>query len=158
MRKLALHWQILLGMVLGVLFAFILVQFDWGKQFIVDWVKPFGNIFINLLKLIAVPLILGSLIKGVSDLKDISKLSKMGGRTIGLYIMTTVLAVSIGLAIVNIIKPGEYISEATRTELLRNFAGDANSKIEAANKQNEAGPLQALEDIVPDNIFKCSYR
>jgi proton glutamate symport protein len=156
MRKLALHWQILIGMGLGVLFAFLLVQFDWGKQFIVDWIKPFGNIFINLLKLIAVPLILGSLIKGVSDLKDISKLSKMGGRTIGLYIMTTILAVSIGLAIVNIIKPGEYISEETRTELLTNFAGDANSKIEAASKQNEAGPLQALEDIVPDNIMKAT--
>lgn len=156
MKKLALHWQILLGMVLGVVFAFLLVQMDWGKQFIVDWIKPFGNIFINLLKLIAVPLILGSLIKGVSDLKDISKLSKMGGRTIGLYILTTVLAVSIGLAIVNIIKPGNYISEDTRTELLTNFAGDANSKIEAANKQNEAGPLQALEDIVPSNIFKSA--
>ncbi|WP_339835138.1 dicarboxylate/amino acid:cation symporter [uncultured Flavobacterium sp.] len=156
MRKLALHWQILIGMGLGVLFAFLLVQFDWGKQFIVDWIKPFGNIFINLLKLIAVPLILGSLIKGVSDLKDISKLSKMGGRTIGLYVITTILAVSIGLAIVNIIKPGEYISEETRTELLTNFAGDANSKIEAANKQNEAGPLQALEDIVPDNIMKAT--
>jgi len=110
----------------------------------------------TLLKLIAVPLILGSLIKGVSDLKDISKLSKMGGRTIGLYIMTTVLAVSIGLAVVNIIKPGEFISEDTRNELLTNFAGDATSKIEAANKQNEAGPLQALEDIVPDNIFKSA--
>ncbi len=143
-------------MVLGVIFAFLLVRFDWGKQFIVDWIKPFGNIFINLLKLIAVPLILGSLIKGVSDLKDISKLSKMGGRTIGLYILTTVLAVSIGLAIVNIIKPGEFISEKTRTELLNNFAGEANSKIEAANKQNEVGPLQALEDIVPDNIFKSA--
>jgi len=156
MKKLALHWQILLGMILGVAFAFLLVQFDWGKQFIVDWIKPFGNIFINLLKLIAVPLILGSLIKGVSDLKDISKLSKMGGRTIGLYMMTTVLAVSIGLAIVNIIKPGEYISEETRNELLTNFAGDANSKIEAANKQNESGPLQALEDIVPSNVFKAA--
>ena len=156
MKKLALHWQILVGMFLGVVFAFLLVQFDWGKQFITDWIKPFGNIFINLLKLIAVPLILGSLIKGVSDLEDISKLSKMGGRTIGLYIMTTVLAVSIGLLIVNIIKPGAYISKETRTELLSNFAGDANSKIEAANKQNQTGPLQALEDIVPSNIMKAA--
>ena len=91
MRKLALHWQILLGMVFGVLFAFLLIQFEWGKDLIVDWVKPFGTIFINLLKLIAVPLILASLIKGISDLKDISKLSKMGGRTIGLYVLTTIL-------------------------------------------------------------------
>ncbi|MQP53257.1 MULTISPECIES: dicarboxylate/amino acid:cation symporter [unclassified Flavobacterium] len=156
MKKLALHWQILLGMVFGVLFAFILIQFTWGKDIIVDWVKPFGTIFINLLKLIAVPLILASLIKGISDLKDISKLSKMGGRTIGLYVLTTVLAVSIGLAIVNIIKPGSYISEQTRTELVANYTSDANTKIEAASKQKEVGPLQSLIDIVPDNIIKAS--
>lgn len=156
MKRLALHWQILLGMILGVLFAIVLIQFDWGKDIIVDWIKPFGNIFINLLKLIAVPLILASLIKGVSDLKDISKLSKMGGRTIGLYILTTVLAVSIGLVIVNLIKPGSYISEETRTELVGNYASDANSRIMAAEKQSEVGPLQALEDIVPSNIIKAS--
>ncbi|WP_111566713.1 MULTISPECIES: dicarboxylate/amino acid:cation symporter [Flavobacterium] len=156
MKKLALHWQILLGMVFGVLFAFILIQFTWGKDVIVDWVKPFGTIFINLLKLIAVPLILASLIKGISDLKDISKLSKMGGRTIGLYILTTVIAVSIGLVIVNIIKPGSFISEQTRTELVSSYTADANSKIEAANKQSEVGPLQSLIDIVPDNIIKAS--
>jgi Na+/H+-dicarboxylate symporter len=156
MKKLALHWQILLGMVFGVLFAFILIQFTWGKDVIVDWVKPFGTIFINLLKLIAVPLILASLIKGISDLKDISKLSKMGGRTIGLYVLTTVLAVSIGLVIVNVIKPGSYISEQTRTELVASYTADANSKIEAANKQSEVGPLQSLIDIVPDNIIKAS--
>ena len=156
MKKLALHWQILLFMVFGVFFAFILIQFTWGKDLIVDWVKPFGTIFINLLKLIAVPLILASLIKGISDLKDISKLSKMGGRTIGLYILTTVLAVSIGLVIVNIIKPGSYISEQTRTELVASYTADANSKIEAANKQSEVGPLQSLIDIVPDNIIKAS--
>jgi len=156
MKKLALHWQILLGMVFGVFFAFILIQFTWGKDLIVDWVKPFGTIFINLLKLIAVPLILASLIKGISDLKDISKLSKMGGRTIGLYVMTTILAVSIGLVIVNIIKPGSYISEKTRTELVSSYTADANSKIEAAAKQSEVGPLQSLIDIVPDNIIKAS--
>ena len=156
MKKLALHWQILLGMVFGVLFAFLLIQFEWGKDIIVDWVKPFGTIFINLLKLIAVPLILGSLIKGISDLKDVSKLSKMGGRTIGMYVITTILAVSIGLVIVNVIKPGSYISEQTRTELVANYTADANSKIEAAAKQKEVGPLQSLVDIVPDNIIKAS--
>lgn len=156
MKKLALHWQILLGMAFGVLFAVLLIQFSWGKQVIVDWIKPFGNIFINLLKLIAVPLILASLIKGVSDLKDISKLSKMGGRTIGLYILTTVFAVSIGLVIVNIIKPGNFITEQTRIELVGNYSQDANSKIASAAKQKEAGPLQALEDIVPSNIIGAS--
>lgn len=156
MRKLALHWQILIGMVTGVLFAFLMINFDWGKQFIIDWIKPFGTIFINSLKLIAVPLILASLIKGVSDLKDISKLSKMGGRTIGMYILTTVIAVSIGLAIVNIIKPGNSIAEETRIQLVDSYSADASSKIQAAEKQKEAGPLQALEDLVPSNIFAAA--
>ncbi len=156
MKKLALHWQILIGMIFGVLFAVIMIQFEWGKEIVVDWIKPFGTIFINLLKLIAVPLILASLIKGISDLKDISKLSRMGGRTIGLYILTTVLAVSIGLVIVNIIKPGSYISEKTRTELVASYTADANSKINEAHKQKEVGPLQSLIDIVPDNIFEAS--
>ncbi len=156
MKKLALHWQILLGMLFGVLFAILFIQFSWGKQFIVDWIKPFGNIFINLLKLIAVPLILASLIKGVSDLKDISKLSKMGGRTIGLYILTTVFAVSIGLVVVNIVKPGSFISKETRNELVGSYANDANSNISAAENQKNAGPLKALEDIVPDNIVKAA--
>src|SRR5690606_3449067 len=111
MKKLALHWHIMLGMVVGVLFALIMTRFVWGPQFVTDWIKPFGNIFINALKLIAVPLILASLIKGISDLKDISKLSKMGGRTIITYVITTVIAVSIGLTVVNVIKPGGSITE-----------------------------------------------
>src|SRR5210317_1217821 len=124
MRKLALHWKILIGMVLGVLFGVLLSLVSGGPDFIKDYIKPFGTIFINALKLIAVPLILASLIKGVSDLKDISKLSKMGGRTIGLYIITTVVAVTIGLVLVNVIKPGNSISEKTRQELVQNYSGD----------------------------------
>lgn len=153
MRKLALHWQIVIGMVLGVALALVLNNFSWGSGFIANWIKPFGNIFINSLKLIAVPLILGSLIKGVSDLKDISKLSKMGFKTIGFYIGTTILAVTIGLVTVNIIKPGKSISEETRMELLDSYAGEAEAKKEVAEMQREAGPLQALEDVVPENIF-----
>jgi Na+/H+-dicarboxylate symporter len=156
MKKLALHWKILIGMVLGVLFALLMIQFSWGADAIKDWVKPFGKMFINALKLIAVPLILASLIKGVSDLKDISKLSKMGGKTIVTYVATTVIAVSIGLVIVNIVQPGKSISEETRTELLDSYKADAESKQEAALKQKDAGPLQAIEDLIPDNIFSAA--
>ncbi len=156
MKKLELHWQILLGMALGVLFALGMVQFEWGPKLVSDWIKPFGNIFINSLKLIAVPLILASLIKGVSDLKDISKLSKMGGRTIGIYLVTTVIAVTIGLLLVNLIKPGNSISEETRNELVANYSGDADSRIQQAEKQQGSGPLQALEDLVPNNIFNAA--
>jgi len=140
-------------MSLGVLFALVLTNFSWGPDFVGDWIKPFGNIFINSLKLIAVPLILASLIKGISDLKDISKLSKMGTRTILTYIGTTVIAVSIGLALVNLIKPGSAINQDTRDDLISSYEGDANVRIADAQKQKDAGPLQALEDLVPSNIF-----
>lgn len=89
MKKLALHWKILIGMLLGIIFGLIMSYINGGSQFVADYIKPFGTIFINLLKLIAIPLILASLIKGVSDLKDISKLSLMGGRTILIYLLTT---------------------------------------------------------------------
>ena len=153
MKKLPLHWKILFGMLLGVLFGLLFSQFEWGKALVVDWIKPFGTIFINVLKLIAVPLILASLIKGVSDLKDITQLSSMGGRTIGLYLLTTLTAVTIGLSIVNVIKPGNTISNETRTELLSAYASHAAAKQSVAAAQKEAGPLQALVDLVPANIF-----
>lgn len=155
-KKLALHWKILLGMGAGVIFALILSNFKWGPEFINDWVKPFGTIFINSLKLIAVPLILASLIKGVSDLKDISKLSKMGARTLITFVSTTVIAVCIGLVLVNLIKPGFAISEETRNNLLTSYQSNVSGKIADAQEQKESGPLQALEDIVPDNIFAAA--
>jgi Na+/H+-dicarboxylate symporter len=156
MKKLALHWKILIGMALGVVFALIMVNFDFGKEFIKDWIKPFGTIFINSLKLIAIPLILAALIKGVSDLKDISKLSRMGGRTIIIYIITTVIAVSIGLVLVNIVNPGNSISDKTRTELVDGYSDNTTKYKEEASKQKESGPLQALIDLVPQNIFDAA--
>ena len=104
--KLALHWKILIGMVLGVLLGLIASNFG-GKDLVVDWVKPFGTIFINSLKMIAIPLIIVSLVKGVSDLRSLSSLSLMGFRTVVLYLFTTVVAITIGLLIVNIVQPGK---------------------------------------------------
>ena len=154
MKKLALHWKILIGMALGVLFGWIASSLGW-QGFINDFIKPFGTIFINLLKLIAVPLIVVSLIKGVSDLKDISKLSKMGGRTLGIYLMTTLVAVTIGLILVNVISPGSSISEETQKGLVSEFESMAQGKIDMAMSQKNEGPLQALVDIVPSNIFSA---
>ena len=156
MKKIALHWQIIIGMVLGVVFGLFFLNFSWGKEFVINWIKPFGTIFINSLKLIAVPLILASLIKGVSDLKDLSKLSSMGGVTIATYIFTTVMAVSIGLIAVNIIEPGNFISEETREQLVNAYSSNANEKIDVANDQKSLGPLQPLVDMVPSNIFDAA--
>ncbi|MAQ62295.1 MAG: dicarboxylate/amino acid:cation symporter [Flavobacteriales bacterium] len=156
MKKLPLHLRIILGMLLGVICGAVFTKFENGNAFILDWVKPFGTIFINALKLIAMPLIISSLIKGVSDLKDISRLSLMGGRTIGIYLITTIIAVSIGLIIVNTIRPGNSISESTRLDLIAAYETDAGEKQAVAKKQKESGPLQALVDLVPDNIFKAT--
>ncbi|MGB0304716.1 MAG: dicarboxylate/amino acid:cation symporter [Flavobacteriaceae bacterium] len=156
MKSLALHWRILIGMFLGVVAALILGQFEWGSRLITDYVKPFGTIFINGLKLIAMPLILASLIKGVSDLKDLSRLSQMGLRTIITYVFTTLIAVSIGLLVVNAIAPGEQISEQTRNDLVEAYGGEAEKKQEQAERQIEAGPLQALVDLVPSNIVDAA--
>ncbi len=129
-----------------------------ASTFVDDWIKPFGTIFVNLLKLIAIPLILASLVKGISDLKDISKFSKIGGRTIGIYLLTTVVAITIGLVIVNIVQPGNGISEDTIARLSQNYEG--NSKISAriaeAQNQKGAGPLQFIVDMVPSNIFAAA--
>jgi len=156
MKKLALHWQILIGMSAGVLLGIALSFTSFGPEFIKNWIKPFGTIFINLLKLIAMPLILASLIKGVSDLKDISKLSQMGGRTIAIYLCTTILAVVMGLVLVNTIQPGNNIKEETREELMMAYEEGASAKRAAAQQQREAGPLQPLVDLVPSNIFEAT--
>jgi len=152
MKKLALHWQILIGMVAGVLFGVLAAYMNWN-EFVTDWIKPFGTIFINLLKLIAIPLIVASLVKGISDLQDISQLSKMGSRTIGIYLVTTTIAIIIGLLVVNLIQPGGLIEPDTQTELMEAYGGDANTRIAQAEEQKGRGPLQPLVDIVPDNIF-----
>ncbi|WP_369049125.1 dicarboxylate/amino acid:cation symporter [Tenacibaculum sp. UWU-22] len=156
MKKLALHWQILLGMVVGIIFGFIAIQFGW-KNFVSNWINPFGTIFVKLLKLIAVPLIIASLIKGISDLKDISKFRNIGVRTIFLYIATTIVAITIGLLLVNIVQPGKGISEETISKLTNTYANSSSvqGKIIEASKQKSSGPLQFLVDMVPDNAIKA---
>ncbi len=157
MKNLALHWRILIGMLAGLVGGFILLQFDYGKQLTYDWIAPIGKIFVNLLKLIAIPLILASLIKCVSDLKDIAKFKTIGLRTIGLYITTTVFAITIGLLSVNIIKPGDGISQETVQKLEQTYAGNKKieKKITVAKEQQNKPKLQFLVDMVPDNIFKA---
>lgn len=152
--KLALHWKILIGMVLGALVGYIMTS-QGLAQFVKDWIAPFGTIFIRLLKMIAIPLIIASLVKGISDLEDIAKFSKIGIRTILIYIGTTLVAISIGLVLVHIIQPGNNVTEETLTELLTENGSSASSKISNASQQMESGPLQPLVDIVPDNIFNA---
>ena len=157
MKKLALHWKILIGMILGILFGLSMTYIDGGAKFVGNWINPLGTIFVKLLKLIAVPLIIASLIKGISDLKDISKFRNIGLRTIGIYILTTVIAITIGLALVNVVKPGDGISEETISKLTETYAnsGGVQSKIAEATRQKNSGPLQFIVDMVPENAIKA---
>jgi len=110
-----LHLKIIIGLVAGVLFAFLGSALGWS-EFTIDWINPFGTIFIRLLKLIAVPMVLFSIIKGVSELSDVSTLGRMGGKTLGMYLVTTVIAITIGLTVVNLVKPGHHLDDKTRKE------------------------------------------
>lgn len=113
MKKLALHWKIIIGLVIGIIWAFVASALGWN-DFTQDWINPFGTIFIRILKFIAVPLVLFSIISGISGLQDISKLGRMGAKTLGIYLTTTVVAISLGLVLVNVLNPGSYVDEDTR--------------------------------------------
>ncbi|MEM7371748.1 MAG: dicarboxylate/amino acid:cation symporter [Bacteroidota bacterium] len=156
MPKLAFHWKILIGMVLGVVIGLIAAQISWGPEVVRDWISPFGKMFINLLKLIAVPLVIVSLSKGVSDLKDMASLSRIGGRTVVLYLFTTVVAVIIGLFLVNLFAPGSQVSEETLTELSKDYTSVVTTKLEAAGESKEKGPLDFFVNLVPQNIVEAA--
>lgn len=112
-RKLALHWKIIIGLFAGVIWTLISSSLGWS-EFTIDWIGPFGAIFINLLKLIAIPLVLFSIISGVASLSDVATLGRMGAKTLGIYLFTTFFAVVLGLGLVNVIKPGTWIAEEQR--------------------------------------------
>ena len=155
MKKLALHWQIIIGLALGLVYGIIATNSGWGS-FTSDWIAPFGTIFINLLKLIAMPLVLSSLITGVASLSDIKKLSRIGGKTIGIYIGTTALAVTLGLISVNLIKPGDKVPDNMKEKLQLTYQKDASKKADTVQEVKGRGPLQPLVDMVPSNFFNSA--
>ncbi|HIG81656.1 MAG TPA: dicarboxylate/amino acid:cation symporter [Verrucomicrobiales bacterium] len=150
-----LHWQIILGLLLGTLYGVAAANWGWGG-FTADWIAPFGKIFLNLLKLIAMPLVLASLVCGVASLSDFKKLSRMGGKTIGLYLATTAVAVTIGLLVVNTINPGKKLPPETRAQLQEQYKSDVAKRSEVAEETKKRGPLQPLVDMVPSNFLKAS--
>jgi len=151
-KKLALHWKILIGMILGIAWGLLSIKFGWN-EITSDWIKPWGTIFINLLKLIAVPLILVSLINGISNLTDITKLSRIGLKSISLYIISTVIAISIGLILVNSTQPGKLFPENKRVAFQEKFGINIETGQKQAELVKKQGPLQKIVEVVPDNLF-----
>lgn len=156
LKKIPLHTQIIIGLILGLVFGLVIIQFGISPQFTIDFIKPIGTIFINSLKMIAVPLVLASLIVGVSNLGDISKLSRIGGKTILAYLLTTVIAITLGLLLVNVFKPGDKLPQETRDNLMAQFDSQAGSKADMAAEIKDAGPLQPIVDIVPENLIAAA--
>lgn len=153
-RKIALHWKILGGLALGIAYGFIASYAGW-KEFTTDWIKPWGTIFIRMLKLIAVPLIFFSLVQGIGSLQNISKLSRMGAKTLLLYVASTIIAITVGLGMVNLIRPGADFPEDKKEEFQLIYGNETASKIDLAHGA-EDGPLQFLVDIVPQNIISAA--
>jgi Na+/H+-dicarboxylate symporter len=149
---LPLHLKILAGIAAGALLGLMAAGWGWSS-WILTWLKPLGTIFVNLLKLLAVPLVLVSLVDGVSGLRDLRKLSSMGGRTLLIFLSTTVLAVSLGLVTVNLIRPGDYLSMERREELKEKFSVNSDQGLSQARTLQQKSPLSPLVDMVPENLF-----
>ena len=155
LRKLPLYVKILLGMLLGVIVGYLFLLIGQAA-FVTDWLKPWGTIFIKLLKLIAVPLVFISLIKGVTGMKDIKKLSEIGLKTISIYILTTFIAVSFGLGMVNLIKPGNFFPRDKAEQYKEQFFEKVSSNVDSAQKLKNTTVMDFVVDIVPENIFAAS--
>ena len=150
-----LHWQIIIGLVLGLIYGIIAAAQGWN-QFTADFIAPFGTVFLRLLQLIAVPLVLASLITGVASLSNLRKLSRIGGKTIFIYLSTTLVALVIGLIVVNVLQPGKTVPADVRDRLQQTYSEEAAAREMAAEDAQERGPLQALVDMVPSNFFESA--
>ena len=145
------HWRILVALILGLVYGVVAAYAGWGG-FTADWIAPFGTVFLRLLLLVAVPLVLASLITGIASLSDLNKLSRIGGKTIAIYLGTTLIALTVGLALVNLLNPGAVVPESVRVRLQETYQGDVAQRAEMAAEVGRRGPLQPLVDMVPDNI------
>ena len=153
-KRIPLYAKILLGMGLGLGFGFLALALHW-EGFVHDWVTPFGTIFMRLLKLIAVPLVLVSLVLGVVNLKDIRNLSRIGLKTILIYICTTILAVSIGLVMVNLVKPGRLFPKDKQTEFVERYQQTVMERQDQMQQVMDDSPLRFVVDMVPENVFEA---
>lgn len=152
-RGMPLHTKILIGLVVGAV-AGVTSNFLWSDAPQLLWIvnnvaDPIGQIFLRMLFMVVVPLVFTSLALGVAGLGDLRSLGRIGGKTFGFFVLTTAIAVTLGLLLANILRPGDYLDETVREGLLATYSGDAASRIETA-ETNEFG-VSTFVNIVPRN-------
>ena len=150
-----LHWQIVIGLILGLIWGLLSSIIGWN-EFTSEFIKPFGTIFVKLLKLIAVPLVLASLVAGVASLNDTTRLSRMGGKTVFIYMITTLLAITIGLVMVNTFQPGKSLPQETMDSLQQTYSSSLENRSASADEVLNRGVLDFMVDVVPDNFFAAA--
>ena len=150
-----LYAKILIGMLAGVLIGIAALTFQ-QTGFVNNWVRPWGQVFIRLLQLIAVPLVFVSLVKGVIGLSDIGKFSRIGIRTIILYLLTTAFAVTVGMSLGLVVRPGQFVDRQTVVSMQENYKSVVEQKKAEADTMKNSGPLSFLEEVVPDNFVAAT--
>jgi Na+/H+-dicarboxylate symporter len=146
----ALHNKIGIGLLAGIAagLAANLLDLEPLRQAIL-WVEPLGRGWISLIMMIVIPLVMASLIVGTASLGDITKLGRIGGKTIAFYLGTTTVAISIGLVLSNLIRPGRGVDAATQARLMESFAGATGERIELAREA--PGVVDVILGLIPRN-------
>ncbi len=150
-----LYLQILFGMIAGIGMGLLALWLD-GTVLVTHWIRPWGQLFIRLLQLIAIPLVFTSLIKGVTGLKDVSTFSRIGGKTVLFYLGTTTVAVLLGLALGLLVRPGALVNRDQVAEMEESYRSIVAEKKQTAEQTHDQGPLTFLNDIVPANIVDAA--
>jgi len=145
MKKIKLHTKIFIGLILGVIVGLI-----FGEKATI--IEPVGTIFLRLITMIVVPLVLVSLMLGTASLGDIRKLGRIGIKTIVYFTITTMIAISIGLVLANIVNPGYGLNEDVQAELYKNYESKAQVGIQKMEEKPSLKDL--LINIVPTNPIK----
>ena len=160
-QKMPLHTKILIGMAVGIVLGLLvgpnsMVLPEEGTfsgpvlgEKLILWTEWMGLLFLRLIKMVVVPLVFFSLVVGVASLGDFRKLGRIGGRTIGFFMGTTVAALVIGLTLANVVGPGKLVGEEDRAFLLASYEDSATGKIQSASKAPTM--TEQLVGLVPTN-------
>jgi len=149
----ALHNKIGIGLLAGVLVGLLASQMEWLHR-IVTLIEPIGPAWIRLIMMIVIPLVVASLIVGTASLGDITRLGRIGGKTVAFYLTTTTIAITIGLVLSNIIVPGSRVDPATSQQLMDSFSGGASERIELAEQAPSI--VDVLLGLIPDNPIRAA--